>query len=552
MSGEPAVLAGLTVTTRLRADPDVTPARPGEILGPLGLFAPAGILAGRLAGTLHDWGLGVSLAWPSVVAAIGALVSAELLLRRHLQHLAAGVVLLSVVLVTVAGVFLRLETHTFGLVAELVDRGGTLPMGGSVALEPRLTATGWNTVIGIRHVDGRSTRERAVTVLDEPLALGERIEIVASARPLPDGGYGRWLAQAHAVAVLDLHTLERTGDPPALARASEWMRARIRKAATRHQDVAWGGLLVGFVVGDTRMLPEADVAAMQATGLSHLTAVSGSNTAILLGGVAGALTLLRVHARLRWALLALTVPWFAFLTRLEPSVLRAGTMAVLVIAAAVHGIARDARHLLAGAVFLLVLADPMLTWSLGLVLSAGATLGVLVIAPTIAARFERLLPRSVAALLGITLGAQVAVAPVLLVTFGTVEWISVPANMLAVPVAVIGATLGFVGSAVAFVHVGAASSVFTLAGPAAGWVLTVARAGQRFTGGPSLPESSLVRAVVLSCLAVSVGLARWWSLQQGRARRATGDDAATAHRLRDVSELLADRSSEAPEGPPRA
>jgi competence protein ComEC len=345
-------------------------------------------------------------------------------------------------------------------------------------------------------------------VLDEPLRLGDRVELVASARPLPDGGYGRWLAQAHAVALLDVRELRPVGEPGAFSRASEWTRERIRTAAVRHQGDDRGGLLVGFVTGDTRLLPDASVDAMQATGLSHLTAVSGSNTAIMLAGVAGALSLMRVRAGVRWGVLALTVPWFAFLTRLEPSVLRAGTMALLVIATAVRGVARDARHLLAGAVLLLVLIDPMLTWSLGLMLSAGATLGVLVIAPAIAARLERRLPRSVAGLLGITLGAQLAVAPVLLLSFGTIEWVSVPANMLAVPVAAFGATLAFVGSAVALVHLGAAASVFVLAGPAAAWVLWVARVGARSTGGPTLPDAPALRGAVVIVLVTSVVVAR--------------------------------------------
>jgi competence protein ComEC len=158
-------------------------------------------------------------------------------------------------------------------------------------------------------------------------------------------------------------------------------------------------------------------------------------------------------------------------------------------------------------VLLLVLVDPMLTWSLGLVLSAGATLGVLVVAPVIAQRLERVLPRPVAALLGITLGAQLAVAPVLLLSFGTIEWVSVPANMLAVPVAAIGASLAFIASAAALVHVGAAASVFALAGPAAEWVLVVARVGSRFTGGPTLPDAPLLRALVVLALVVLVVVA---------------------------------------------
>jgi competence protein ComEC len=487
-----------------RGPVDVAPAPVAEALGLLGLLAPAGLVAGRAAAGLHTVGLTAVAAGPSAVAAAATLLAAALLHRRGRERTACVAVLVATMLVTVAGVLLRLDTATAGLIPDLVDRGGTVVMTARVGAEPRRLATGWQTVLDVRTIDGVATRERAVGILDDALALGDHVELRASARPLPDGGFGRWLAQAHAVALLDVRDVRTVGGPAPLSRASEWVRQRIRTAATRHLGAGPGGLLVGFVTGDTRLLPEGDVAAMQATGLSHLTAVSGSNTAILLAGVAGLLSVLRVGARARWTLLALTVPWFAFLTRLEPSVLRAGTMALLVIAAAVRGVARDARHLLAGAVLLLILLDPMLTWSLGLVLSAGATLGVLVIAPAIALRLERVLPRVVAGLLGITLGAQLAVAPVLLLSFGTIEWVSVPANLLAVPVAAIGATLGFVGSAIALVHLGAASSVFALAGPAAAWVLGVARAGSRFTGGPTLPEGPVLRGTVVVGLALAV------------------------------------------------
>jgi len=479
----------------------------------LGLLAPCAIVAGRAAGWLHERGLGPLLRPAVISAALGLLVVAAALLALGMAQRASVVVLLAAVMVVGAGVLLRLDTFERGIVAGLVDRGGSVTFDARVATEPRKGERGWQTVLRISAVDGVATNERVAAVLDEPPPLGTRLRVVASARPLPDGGYGRWLAQAHAAALLDVRDVQIVGDAGPMSRASEWVRDRIRVAATRHLGQGSGGLLVGFVTGDTRLLPDADAAAMQATGLSHLTAVSGSNTAVLLAGVAGLLTLVRVGARWRWALLAATVPWFAFITRLEPSVLRAGTMALLVIAAAVHGVVRDARHLLAGAVMLLVLVDPMLTWSLGLLLSAGATLGVLVIAPRIAAALEPHLPRAVAGLLGITLGAQLAVAPVLIASFGTIEWVSIPANMLAVPVAAVGATLAFVGSGLALVHVGTASSVFALAGPAAAAVLWIARVGERFTGGPEVPDVAGVRlgvsiAMVLLGASALAGLRR--------------------------------------------
>jgi len=165
-------------------------------------------------------------------------------------------------------------------------------------------------------------------------------------------------------------------------------------------------------------------------------------------------------------------------------------MALLVIGASVRGVARDARHLLAGAVLLLLAMDPMLSWSMGLMLSAGATLGVLVLAPALAVRFAGWMPRSVAQLLGVTLGAQLAVAPILIAGFGGIGMITVPANMLAVPLAAVGSALAFVGSAVAVVSVDAASSAFLVAAPAAHGVLWVARVGETVPVELALPEGT--------------------------------------------------------------
>jgi predicted membrane metal-binding protein len=44
----------------------------------------------------------------------------------------------------------------------------------------------------------------------------------------------------------------------------------VRTAATARQPARVGGLLVGFVTGDTRLLPDEDARAMQATGVTCL------------------------------------------------------------------------------------------------------------------------------------------------------------------------------------------------------------------------------------------------------------------------------------------
>ncbi|TVP68150.1 MAG: DNA internalization-related competence protein ComEC/Rec2 [Nitriliruptor sp.] len=467
----------------------------GDVLGPLPLWAVVAVGVGgsvgrgsagegpRAAVARSLPALTTELVSPPgaglLVATIGAVTLLVLAHRgrgRDQLGIGVGVLALVVVAATVSGgVALRDEAARAGVLTRLAATGGLLPVELTVVTEPRPIARGWHVLARVDEVAGTAVRERVALVLEEePPALGERWRATASARPLPDGGYGVWLAQQHARVVLDVEGIERLGPGGPAARSTEWLRSRVRQAATRHLDARTGGLLVGFVTGDTRLLPAEDREAMQATSLTHLTAVSGTNVAIVIGGVLGLAGLLRAPPVVRRTAVAAVVPWFAFLTRFEPSVLRAGSMALLLLLAGVRGHVRDARHALAVAVLLLVLLDPRLAASLGLLLSATATAGVLLVAPVVRDRLPARIPRRVATLVGVTVGAQVAVLPVLLATFGELALVSVPANLLAVPAAVVAATLSFVATALAVVHVELAAWGFALAGPGARTVLLVA------------------------------------------------------------------------------
>ncbi len=539
----------------------MTPARAGRVVGPVAGWALAALLAAgaatwlgpagrdaggpgrvRLTGLVHltdRLDLPATAAGLPVVGALlllgsltGAGAVAAIALRgRSRDHLGVGVGLLAVAVVaaaSVGGVLLRIDAAGFGRLPALAASGGVAEVELAVVAEPRPIASGWQVLGRVERIAGVAVRERAAwTLPSDPPALGERISALVSARPLPDDGYGRWLAQQHARVVLDVHRSSPLADAGPAARGTEWLRERVRTAATRHLDDRVAGLLVGLVIGDTRLLPAEDRQAMRATSLGHLTAVSGTHVAIVLAGVVGLAGVLRFPAGTRRLLIAVVVPWFAFLTRLQPSVLRAGAMALVLLLASTRGHVRDPRHALAAVVLALVLLDPLLAGSVGLLLSATATAGVLVLAPVLAERFRGRLPRRVTELAAVTVGAQLAVLPVLLLTFGSVRLASVPANLIAVPVAVVAASLAFLGTALAVVSVELAAVCFLLAGLPAWVVLGVA---QRFStlGGivevvrvstvfAALGVSTLVllsrraraRPVVAALAAIAVVVAVW-------------------------------------------
>jgi competence protein ComEC len=190
-------------------------------------------------------------------------------------------------------------------------------------------------------------------------------------------------------------------------------------------------LFRGLVVGDDRDQPMAMVARFRESGLSHLTAVSGQNVAFVLAACGPLLRRLRPSAR--WATTLALIGWFVALTRFEPSIVRAGTMAALSATAFVLGRERTPFQLLGLAVTVLVLVDPLIAWSVGFWLSVGATAGVCTVGPWLAARLHVL--GALALPLGITLGAQAGVALPALLVFGRLPLVSIPANLLAVPVA---------------------------------------------------------------------------------------------------------------------
>lgn len=226
-------------------------------------------------------------------------------------------------------------------------------------------------------------------------------------------------------------------------------------------------LLAGFLIGDTSGLDDVDVAAMRKAGLAHFTAVSGRNVALFLGLLFAAAGPLGFDPRRRAILGLLGLPIYAAATAFTPSVLRASVMAGLALVGRLFGIALESWQLLALAVVLLMIADPGFTSSVGLQLSVAGTTGVLV-----GARWpvgHGLIRRALA----VTVGAQFAVAPLLLLHFGEVPFASPLANLVAAPL-VAGATLagaiGVAGPSVLITFGGWLSEVvLMLARSVAGW-----------------------------------------------------------------------------------
>jgi competence protein ComEC len=274
-------------------------------------------------------------------------------------------------------------------------------------------------------VRGRAARGRVATWRGGDLVIvtGERVAL--------DASRARRVAWEHVVGELELDWM---GDVAAAGRPLDRASNRVRRlveGGAAHLPAADGALLRGLVIGDDRDQPPAMIERFRASGLSHLTAVSGQNVAFVLAA-AGPL-LRRARPLPRLVVTLALVGWFVALTRFEPSIVRAGAMAGLASVAFALGHDRAPVRLLAVAVTGLVLIDPLLVWSIGFWLSVGATAGVTTIGPWLAPRLTAL--GWMAAPIAVTVGAQIGVALPSLLVFGRLPLVGTVANLVAVPVA---------------------------------------------------------------------------------------------------------------------
>jgi len=439
----------------------------------------------------------------------------------------AGLLVLGTLLAAgAAAASVRATAVTRGVLAARVGTPGRVELAGAVAEEPRrVRYGGYWVVLTVDRVRlaGRTqrTRERAGLFLGRSqqemlgrgqgqggrLAVGERLRMRASlAAARWSDPLGRQPRVVLRRPVIEERAPPRGGLGGAL-RGSEVVRDAARRRALATLAPERAGLLAGMALGDTSLLPGDLERDFRAAGLTHLMAVSGANLAVVLGaglwlaGVAGAGR--RTLAAVGVALVVLLV----VVTRWEPSVLRAGVMAGLVLFGVATGRGPGGRRALCLAVVVLLLADPALAGALGFQLSVAATAGVLWLGPPVARWLPDGLPERVGTAVGMTLGAQATAVPALALVFGRVSLAGLPANLLGLPLAGGPMLLGVVAAATAPVAPWVATLACRLADPFLVALIAIARWAAGLPGGsvtlPGPVRAGPAVAVLLALLVVA-------------------------------------------------
>lgn len=459
-----------------------------------------------------------------VLAGIGAvaLLAAASVARRRAGGLAVVAVMLAAAAVGLAAVAVQAPGRTDPALEHAASAATQMSVSLRVESAPRRVAAGF---------DGRdrwSVRGTTVAAAQqagdsEPAApAGIPLTLIA---PADEAALGA-LALGSTVAATVTLRADEPGEattftafsdtPPArVAAAPPWLAwtgplrdGFARAAATTPGD--GGALLPGLAIGDETGVDASLDTAMKTSSLSHLTAVSGANCALVTGLVFLLAARIGLGRRTR-VLVALTaLGAFVLLVGPGASVLRAATMAVVVLIGLVHGRLTTGLPTLALAVIVLLLHDPWLSRDYGFALSALATAGLLVLARPLAGVLSRWLPTGLALALAVPVAAQAACQPVLLLLTPTIPLFGIPANLLAEPAAPLATVIGCLACIALPWAPGLGHALVWLAWLPAAWIAQLARFSSGLPGA-ALPWPEAPHGVLLwlaASIAVAIVLAR--------------------------------------------
>ena len=353
----------------------------------------------------------------------------------------------------------------------------------------------------------------------------------------------------------------RMAEEPYLSTVKEQLRTRALDTLGTES----AALVLGTAYGDDSLMSSTAREEYKLSGLSHITAVSGANIAIVFLGayrlvlavrpyrLASAYLLFRswmqwlrgrgtgssrrpaqpqqptppnAHALppLVHRLSTLAIPHrvmvlcgvaavlaYAMLLDSEGSVIRSLAMGLLGAYAMLRGSGRQSLAALQTTVLMCLLAAPHLAVDMGFALSVTATSALILLGPPLIRLLMRVMPVFCAEMLAAPIVASLWCTPLILVMSGKVPLYSVPANLIAAPLAPLSMLAGLAALGFMLLGLPALADVCLRAGGlAAQGIEWAAHTAAHAPGNPWEPGSS-VPAVVCSALCVlALSIALWW------------------------------------------
>lgn len=324
---------------------------------------------------------------------------------------------------------------------------------GTVVSFPEISGR-WQRFVVVSEDFGRKDHIQVITSREPQRQRGERLKLVGSLRRpenKPEFPTADVLRGQGIFTSLNFPKSVTTVSPPPLYwRLINRVRERITATMTAALPEPAASLALGLTIGIDPEIDRDFAFNLRRTNLTHLAAVSGQNITILI------LFLFRYLRRIApRPAIGLSLGWLVFytvITGAAASIVRAAIMTSIVFLALLFGRPSNSLRSLLIAAAVISLADPRIVLGdIGFALSFFAMAGILLFSPTFE-RWLKGLPLAFRQLVGMTTAATIAVAPLQIVTFGTISTVGILANLLVGPMIFLAMAGGFLIGLVGFIQ----------------------------------------------------------------------------------------------------
>lgn len=199
-------------------------------------------------------------------------------------------------------------------------------------------------------------------------------------------------------------------------------------------------VLAAMTLGDKSALTKELRETYSVTGASHILALSGLHLGIIYL-LLFRLTLGRRRSWLSQVVIILSIWAFAFLTGLSTSVIRSATMISIYALFSVGGRHRSPVNILCFTAIVMLLVNPASLFDIGFQLSFSAVLAILLLMPLFESFFPehyfegRPLQHYIYNMVGLSVAAQIGVAPLIAFYFGRFSTYFLLTNFIVIPAA---------------------------------------------------------------------------------------------------------------------
>ena len=361
----------------------------------------------------------------------------------------------------------------------------------------------------------------------------------------------------------------QTAEEPYLSTLKEQLRTRALDTLGTES----AALVLGTAYGDDSLMSSTAREEYKLSGLSHITAVSGANIAIVFLGAYRLVLAIRpyrfastyllfrsLRQRLRGRVAGHSLPRhpaqphqhahlqqptapnahalpplvhrlstfaiphrvmvlcgvaavlaYAMLLDSEGSVIRSLAMGLLGAYAMLRGSGRQSLAALQTTVLMCLLAAPHLAVDIGFALSVTATSALILLGPPLIRLLMRVMPVFCAEMLAAPIVASLWCTPLILAMSGKVPLYSVPANLVAAPLAPLSMLAGLAALGLMLLGLPALADVCLRAGGlAAQGIEWAAHTAAHAPGNPWDPGSSLPAVVCSALCVLALSVALWW------------------------------------------